>query len=111
MVIKELSNLSNKELKQVKSVITFFHLLGMTDEQIASLPQVLSNWPIVAKNMNAMSKDLIEVKSMISDLSARNGSKSADDKKLDTSENIKEASGIGKDIERINFGSFSGNGK
>jgi len=103
MVISELSKLSPRELKQVKSVVTFFHMIGLTDEDINLLPQIVKNWPAVAKNINLFGKQIIEMKGDIEDLETRGGNKNKDGKSSDTTANIRQSVGIGSDIQRVHF--------
>lgn len=90
--------MTRKDLKGVKSALALFHLLGLTDEQISLLPQVLANWPTVVKNMNAMAADLATVKAEIS-----RGPQSGDAPHLDTEENIRRSVGFGSHVELVSF--------
>jgi hypothetical protein len=105
MVTQELAKLNRGQLKTLQAVLSLLHILGLSDEQINALPQILTNWPTMAKNMNAMSADLIEIKKKICTLEDRkNGDeKDPDPKGMDTAENIKTSGGLGKDVERINY--------
>lgn len=105
MVTQELAKLNRGQLKTLQAVLSLLHILGLSDEQINALPQILTNWPTMAKNMNAMSADLIEIKKKICTLEDRkNGDeKEHDPKGMDTADNIKESGGLGKDVERIHY--------
>ena len=102
--IKKLKEMSPEKLEKVQSVIDLFNLLGITDEQIALLPQVLANWPTIVKNMNAMANDLATLK-MASAKKAESGDN------LDTDESIRESVGFGNHAEMVFFDEDGGKKK
>ena len=102
--IKKLKEMSPEKLEKVQSVIDLFNLLGITDEQIALLPQVLANWPTIVSNMNAMAQDLATLK-----MSSARKSESGDN--LDTEESLRESVGFGKHTEMVFFGEDGGDKK
>lgn len=102
MVTIELSKLTPKELKAVQSVIRLFHILGLTNDQIEKLPEVLSNWPTVVTNMNAMAQDLFILKQQVERLAPEKNS--AKDISADTDINIRNSIGFDKNTELTQFG-------
>lgn len=106
---ERIKHLKGRELKKAQDVIATFELFGLTMEQIDLLPQVLQNWPIVAKNMNLFTQDMVETKARVSALENRR-SYDADDTKDsdDTYDNIRRSAGLGTDIERFDFGLGTG---
>lgn len=96
--VSKLNELTPEELKEIQSIISLFHLLGLTDEEISRLPQVLKNWPLVASNINAMAADLANVKSEVSRLSMPSVADSED-----TNDNIRKSVGFGANPETVFF--------
>lgn len=96
--VSEIAKLTPEQLDKVQSVISLFHILGLTDEDISLLPQVLKLWPKVVDTVNAHSIDLSNLKrSMASDKSQNLNTN------LDTPENIRSAIGFGSNVERVVF--------
>lgn len=104
MVVEEIKGLSPKQLKQMQSVIALLHCLGVTDKQIELIPQVLSNWETVVKNMNAYTSDLANIKRRVETLEQYADEPKGMDVSADTSGNIRKGAGIGSDVERVLFG-------
>lgn len=102
MVTIELSKLTPKELRAVQAAIRLFHILGLTNEQIEKLPEVLSNWPTVVTNMNAMAQDLYALKQQVERLITEKAP--ARDISADTDENIRDSIGFGANPELTQFG-------
>lgn len=99
--VSEIRNLTPERLEKVQAVLDLFRLLGLSDEEISLLPQVLKNWPIVVSNINAFSSDLVAIKSDVARLSVK---RAGQDTGVDTEENIRESIGFGNHPEIINFG-------
>ena len=102
MVSKEIENLTPKELKEVQSVLRLLHILGLSNEQIEKLPEVLSLWPRVVNNMNKMAEDLFEVKSEVARMVKEKAP--LPDISADTDENIRSSIGFGSSPELTLFG-------
>lgn len=95
--VSEIMKLDADKLKEVQSAISLFHLLGLTDEDIALLPQVLKNWQLVVKNLNDMAVDLANLKQ------STLAKKGRADTSLDTPENIRSLIGFEETTERVRF--------
>ena len=99
--VSELAKLDQEKLEKIQSVISLFHLLGLSDEDIALLPQVLKLWPTVVKNMNLMAQDLAIVKQ---------GFATKDGKgEGDPAINLQKLVGFDSNIENVNFDEGGGN--
>lgn len=94
--IKKLKEMSPEELEKVQSVLDTFNLLGITDEQIALLPQVLALWPTIVNNMNLMAQDLATLK-------LATGKKEKQSESLDTEEAIRKSVGFDNHTEMVFF--------
>lgn len=70
-LIDTIKNLTPKQLKEVQSVLALFSLMGITDEQLAKLPIILSNWGKMADNLNKMAVDLIDARKRIAELESK----------------------------------------
>lgn len=101
--VKELSKLTPEELTKVQSVISLFHLLGLSDEDIQILPEVLKNWRKAVDTLNAHTVDLGNLKQVFSSGQSKNP-----DTSLETSENIRRMFGFGESPERVDFNSDKG---
>lgn len=101
--VKELSKLTPEELTKVQSVISLFHLLGLSDEDIAILPEVLKNWRQAVDTLNAHTVDLANLKQISPSRQSKNS-----DTSLDTPENIRLMFGFGESPERVDFNSDKG---
>lgn len=97
--VSEISKLSPEELGKVQSVISLFHLLGLSDEDISLLPQVLKNWPKVVEVINGHSEDLERLKGLVT----ANKGQDELDKIADTPDNIRSAFGFGSRTENVRF--------
>lgn len=64
--VSELAKLTPAELEKIQAVISLFHLLGLTDEDISILPEVLKNWRKAVDTINAHTEDLVAIKRSIS---------------------------------------------
>ncbi len=98
--VKELSKLSPEELEKIQSVISLFHLMGLSDEDISILPEVLKNWPMLVKNLNLLMNDVVQMKGELVRVS---GDKIIKGNDVDTSDNIRESIGFGSSVERVFF--------
>lgn len=98
--VSEISKLSPEELGKVQSVISLFRLLGLTDEDISLLPQVLKNWPKVVEVINGHSEDLERIKGLVT---ANKGQDELEKIADDTPDNIRSAFGFGSRTENVRF--------
>lgn len=101
--VKELSKLTPDELAKVQSVISLFHLLGLSDEDINVLPEVLKNWRQAVDTLNAHTVDLANLKQILPSRQSKDS-----DASLDTPENIRLMFGFGESPERVDFNSDKG---
>lgn len=101
--VKELSKLTPEELAKVQSVISLFHILGLSDEDIAILPEVLKNWRQAVDTLNAHTVDLANLKQVFPSGQSKNP-----DTSIDTPENIRLMFGFGESPERVDFNSGKG---
>lgn len=108
---ERIAKLKRSELREAKEIIAAFELLGISKEQLDLLPQILANWPTVAKNMNLFSSDLVDVKKRVSNLETRRSSESGGRDEDDSYGNIRKSVGLGSDIERVAFSEFNNEGK
>lgn len=97
-VASEISKIDADTLEKVKTVITLFHMIGITDEMLDKLPQILASWPTVVSNMNAMVEDLNKLKMAVYQQKPAVNQNSGD-----TPENLRKAVGFGETIERVVF--------
>lgn len=104
--VKRLAEMDADELAKVQSVISLFALLGVDEKGLALLPEMIANWPIVVKNMNAMAADLANLKQSVS--SGENG---GSDASLDTADAIRDMIGFGVNRESVVFGGKGGKGE
>ena len=100
--VSEIRQLTPERLEKIQAVLDLFRLLGITDEELARLPQVLKNWPTAVSNMNAFSAELSEAKARLDALSIRKSA--AEEIAADTDENIRRSFGFGDASELVNFG-------
>lgn len=56
--VSEIAKLDSEKLEKIQSVISLFHLLGLTDKDIENLVNIAKGWPTIVKNMNAFSEEL-----------------------------------------------------
>lgn len=101
--VKALKELDAERLAKIQAVIDLFHVLGLSDEEISLLPQVLKNWPKVVETINAHSIDLANLKQ-----SMPNGKQKSTDTALDTPENIRQMFGFGETSEKVQFSDGGG---
>ena len=101
--VKELSKLTPEELTKIQSVISLFYLLGLSDEDIALLPEVLKNWRKAVDTLNAHTVDLANLKQGLP-----TGQPNNLDTSLDTPENLRHMFGFGESPERVDFNSDKG---
>lgn len=97
--VSEIAKMDSEKLEKVQSVIALFHLLGITDEEIALLPQVLKNWPTIVSNMNGMTKDMVEMKNSIARLKPRSENKG----EPDDATALQNMVGFDSSIEKVSF--------
>ena len=98
--VKTLHNLSSEDLGKIQAVIGLFELLGITEEDLARLPEVLANWDMVKKNLNLMVADVSTLKEQVATLIANGGKSSKDN---ETPENLQQSVGFGSATERVLF--------
>lgn len=96
--VKALKELDAERLAKIQAVIDLFHVLGLSDEEISLLPQVLKNWPKVVETINAHSVDLANLKQGVPSGKTKNL-----DTSLDTPDNLRQMIGFGESPERVNF--------
>ena len=101
--VSEIAKLSPEKLKEIQSVISLFHLLGLTDEDIEKLPIVLRNWDKAVNTINAHSQDLENIRSSLS--KNGNGRKDAEG---DTPDSLRSMIGFDSSPEVVNFGDKGG---
>lgn len=104
--VSEIMKLKPKDLKNVQAIFSFLHLLGLTDEQIKLIPEILKNWPTIVKNMNEMVVDLASLKQGTS-----KDKPQAPDDSAETPDNIKNMIGFNETAERVNFSELYNGGK
>lgn len=95
--VSELAKLDPEKLGKIQSIISLFHLLGMTDNDIENLVEMAKKWPTVVKNMNAMAYDLTLLKQ---------GAAAKDEKGTDGGENdesLRLLVGFGSRAEDVSF--------
>ena len=101
--VSELMKLDSESLTKVQSVISLLHLLGLSDEDIALLPEVLKNWRKMVDTVNAHSIDLANVKRSVS---SNKPDKSGVN--LNSAEAMQRMVGFGESAERVDFSSDKG---
>lgn len=101
--VSELAKLTPAELEKIQAVISLFHLLGLTDEDISILPEVLKNWRKAVDTINAHSLDLQNFKKS---LSSNNADKSG--ASMNSAEAMQMMVGFGESPERVDFNSDKG---
>lgn len=101
--VSELAKLTPAELEKIQSVIKLFHLLGLTDEDISILPEVLKNWRKAVDTINAHSLDLQNFKKSLSSNSADKS-----DASMNSAEAMQKMVGFGESPERVDFNSDKG---
>ena len=98
--IKKLHDMTSEDLGKIQAVIDLFALLGVSEADLANLPEVLANWGKVKDNLNAMVVDVSNLKADVAHLVA-NGGKSSKD--TETPENLQQSVGFGSATERVLF--------
>lgn len=96
--VKELNSMSAKDFAKVKSVIALFHLLGLSDEDISMIPEILRNWRKLVDTVNIHSYDLANLKQ--SSFKQKGGNV---DISSETPENIRNMFGFGESLEKVSF--------
>lgn len=103
----EIMKLTPRQLKKAKEVAVFLKLLGLSDEDIKLIPQIIRNWPIVVKNMNDMSADFANFKMQLADKDDKN--KDKDD--FETPASIRQGIGFGENAENVDYSKCRGGSK
>ncbi len=98
--IRTLHNLTSEDLGKIQAVIDLFALLGISEEDLANLPEVLANWGTVKKNLNLLVKDVADLKTQVATLIANGGKGS---KETENPENLQQSVGFGSATERVLF--------
>lgn len=104
--VSELAKLTPAELEKIQSVIKLFHLLGLSDEDISLLPQVLKNWRKVVDTINAHSNDLTALKRGLS-----NGQSKDSDASSDNGDTMRVLVGFDNMSENVKLGDMKGGRK
>ena len=95
--VEEIEQLTPKQLEEIQSVMRLFHLMGLTNDDITSLAQILKEWPTYVKNMNEMGADLVRIKRILSEQSGKNGV-------IDSEDALRKAVGFDNNAENVRFG-------
>lgn len=103
----EIMKLKPRQLKKIQAISSFLRVLGLTDEEIKSIPEIIKNWPTIVKNMNHMVVDVANIKTA---LGSQKSSDDNDSKSLETPDNIKESIGFGVNIERVDYSKCNSGG-
>lgn len=101
--IEEIQKLTPKQLEIIQAVLALFAVMGITKEQLATLPELLESFPTYVSNMNLMAQDLAKLKATLAQYGAPKA-KEEEDPTADTSENIRRSFGFDSHNERVAFG-------
>ena len=104
--VSEIMKLDERKLKEVQAAVLLLHLLGLSDDDISLLPQIVKSWPTVVKNMNAMAEDLAKLRQALSE-----GKPDGKASQADSAGELQKMIGFGSATELVTFGADGGDRK